>query len=132
MTTLVAIGKPEEKRVLIIEDDLFLVRLYQLGFEKKGITTVVAADGQSALAFLNQNPPHAVVLDLMLPGISGFDVLTSMRKNPAWKNVPVLIVSNLGQEQDIQRAKDLGIKEYTVKANMKLMDVIAKIAGYLA
>ena len=132
MTTLVTAGTPKEKKVLIIEDDLFLVRLYQLEFEKKGIKSIVASDGQSALEFLKQNPPHVIVLDIMLPGMSGFDVLAAMKQNPSWKDVPILIVSNLGQEQDIERAKSLGVSEYTVKANMKLVDVIAKVAGYLA
>ncbi|OGY99380.1 MAG: hypothetical protein A2945_00800 [Candidatus Liptonbacteria bacterium RIFCSPLOWO2_01_FULL_52_25] len=119
------------KTVLIIEDDLFLVRLYQLEFEKRNIASVVALDGQSALAFLKQNPPHAVVLDLMLPGVSGFDVLETMRQNPSWKDTLVFIVSNLGQEQDIRRASGMDVKEYAVKANMKLVEVVERVADYL-
>ncbi len=123
---------PGKKTVLIVEDDQFLLRLYRVQIEKLGIDTWTATDGEKALLFLAKEPPHAIILDLMLPGISGFDVLSSVRENKQWKDVPVFIVSNLGQKQDIERAKAMGVKEYTVKADMKLADIIARVAKYLA
>jgi DNA-binding response OmpR family regulator len=120
-----------KKSVLIIEDDLFLVKAYQVKFQKEGIETKIASDGKEALALLEKEPPAVVLLDLMLPGISGFTVLETIRKNDKWKNVPVLILSNLGQPQDIERGKDLGVKDYIVKANVKISDIVAKVKQWL-
>lgn len=120
-----------KKTVLIIEDDLFLVKAYQVKFQKEGIETKIASDGKEALALLEKEPPAVVLLDLMLPGISGFTVLEAIRKNDKWKNVPVLILSNLGQPQDIERGKDLGVKDYIVKANIKISDIVAKVKQWL-
>ena len=72
-----------------------------------------------------------MLLDLMLPKVNGFEVLSQIRGNEQWKNVPVIILSNLGQQQDIQRGKELGVKEYIVKANIKINDVVEKIKQYL-
>ncbi len=121
-----------KKVVLIIEDDQFLVRLYQLELAKKGLETWVATDGATAVALLAKESPNAVLLDLMLPGgMNGFDVLSAIRANEKWKNVPVIIVSNLGQEEDMKRAETLGVKDYTIKANMHLNDIIERVAKYV-
>ncbi|OGM93727.1 hypothetical protein A2524_01330 [Candidatus Wolfebacteria bacterium RIFOXYD12_FULL_48_21] len=122
----------EQKRtILIIEDDSFLVKAYQLRFEKEDMSVETVTTGTDALARLNQAPPHVVLLDLMLPGASGFDILAALRKLPAWKNVPVIILSNLGQPEDIKRAKDLGANDYVIKANMRINEVADVVKKYL-
>lgn len=121
----------EKKTILIIEDDSFLVKAYQLRFEKENMNVRIATTGTDAMAFLAQDPPHVVLLDLMLPGKSGFDVLVEMKKLPLWKGVPVIVLSNLGQPEDIQRAKALGAIEYIVKANAKINDVADVVKKYL-
>ncbi len=117
----------KKKVVLVVEDDQFLAKLYQLLLEKQGVEVWTAANGDSALSFLEKEPPNAVVLDLMLPGASGFEVLTALRAKPQWKDTPVLIVSNLGQAEDIKRAEQLAVKDYIVKSNIKIIDVVAKV-----
>lgn len=117
----------KKKSILIIEDDIFLVKAYQIKFQKEGIEVKVAFDGQEAMAFLEKEPVDAVLLDLMLPGISGFTVLEAIRKNEKWKNVPVVILSNLGQPQDMERGKALGVVDYIIKANVKINDIVAKV-----
>lgn len=121
----------EKKTILIVEDDAFLVKAYQLRFEKEHMEVQIATTGTDAMLRLEKDPPHAVLLDLMLPGVSGFDILGAIRKIPAWKMVPVIILSNLGQPEDIQRAKDLGANDYIVKANTKINDVAATVKKYL-
>jgi DNA-binding response OmpR family regulator len=118
----------DKKRVLIVEDDLFLVRLYQLHLSKFNIETLVAADGETALAMMRENQPQAVLLDLMLPGMNGFELLSAIRGNEKWKDTPVVIVSNLAQDADVKRAKEMGVKEYIVKARMKLTDVVEVVS----
>jgi len=116
--------------VLIVEDDAFLVRVYEVKLKKAGARVWVAADGDKALAFLSRTPPSAVILDLMLSGTSGFDVLEAIRKNDKWKKVPVFILTNLGQPQDIERGKELGATEYIIKTNTKIEALIDKIKTY--
>lgn len=121
----------QKKVILIIEDDVFLLKTYQVTFRKEGIEVMVATNGNDALSMLEKDPPSAVLLDLMLPGVSGFDVLAAIRKNEKWKKVPVLIMSNLGQSQDIERGMSLGANEYIIKADVKIFDVVERVKKYL-
>jgi len=127
----VSAQKTNKKTVFVIEDDVFLIKAYQIKFEKAGADVWTVADGNEALKFLEKDPPNVVLLDLLLPGISGFDVLTEIRKNEKWKNVPVFVLSNLSQTQDIERAKTLGVEEYFVKANTKINDIVERVKKYL-
>jgi DNA-binding response OmpR family regulator len=117
--------------VLIVEDDAFLVKAYQIKLKKMGVEVWTATDGATALEFLKKDPPDLVLLDLMLPGISGFDILEKIRENSAWSKVPVMILTNLGQPQDMERGKKLGIVDYIIKANTKISDIMLKIEHIL-
>lgn len=120
-----------KKKILIVEDDSFIVKAYQIRFERDNFDVFAVMTGTDALAYLDRAPVDIVLLDLMLPGVSGFDVLAAIRKNTAWKNVPVIILSNLGQAEDIQRGKELGATDYIVKANARINEVAEKIKQYL-
>lgn len=122
--------KKEKRTVLVVEDDFFLVQAYQDKFEKEGVNVLTAMDGRTALSFLEKDPPDAVLLDLMLPGVNGFDVLVAIKQNTKWKSVPVIILTNLGQDQDMKRGLSLGANEYIVKANIKISDLVEKIKFY--
>ncbi len=116
-----------KKIVLIIEDDVFLVRAYETKFKKENIEAWIASDGKEAFSYLEEKaPPAMVLLDLMLPGVSGYDVLKAIRAKETWKKVPVLIVSNLGAPQDIQKGKELGATDYLVKSNVKISAIIER------
>jgi len=117
--------------VLIIEDDAFLIKIYQVRFRAEGIDVWTATDGSEALSFLVKEPPNIVLLDLMLPNVSGWDVLIAVRKNDKWKSVPVIILSNLGQPEDIERGKELGATDYIVKANVRINDVVERAKKFL-
>lgn len=122
----------KKKTVLVVEDDPFLVKAYQIKLAKAGAEVWLATEGKQAFDYLTNNePPAVVMLDLMLPGVSGFDILESIRKNDKWKKVPVLILTNLGQPQDMERGKALGIDDYIIKANVKINDIIEKVKKYL-
>lgn len=121
----------DKKVVLIVEDDAFLAKAYEVRFKSEIIDVWMASDGNEAMAVLKKEPASVVLLDLMLPGPSGFEVLSAMKKSGTWKDVPVIILSNLGDDQDIERGKALGATGYLVKANVKMDEVVKKIKQYL-
>lgn len=123
-------SKNNKNIVFVVEDDIFLVKAYQIKLEKEGVEVWTATDGKEALTFLEKQAPNVVMLDLMLPHLSGFDILTEIRKNEHWKDVPVIILTNLGQPQDAERCKQLGVADYIVKANTKINDVIEKVKKF--
>lgn len=123
-------GTAKKPVVLVVEDDVFLVKAYQVKLEKEGFEVWVAMDGKEANAMLTKQPPSVVLLDMMLPFASGFDILQSIRNVESWKQVPVIVLTNLGQNQDIERAKTLGVAEYLVKANTKISDIAEKAKKY--
>lgn len=121
----------KKKTILIVEDDIFLVKAYQIKLKAEGFDTLLAKDGTEVMDFLKQEPTDLIILDLMLPGVSGFDVLEIIKKNSKWKNIPVLVVSNLGQEEDMEKVKLMGAKEYIIKSSVKISDIVEKIKKYL-
>ena len=114
------------KKFLLVEDYQFLSLLLKNRFEKDGITVTVAGDGETALARMRESKPDVVLLDLILPGVSGFEVLEKMRADIELASIPTLIISNLGQTEDIARGKELGAVEYFVKARTSIDDLVFK------
>lgn len=120
------------KSVLIIEDDFYVTRAYSIKLEKEGINVMSVSDGEAAIDLLKKNDlPDLIILDLMLPKKSGFEVLGDMRANDKWKNVPVIVLSNIGAQEDVKKIKELGIVEYLVKADIGIDEVVEKVKKYL-
>jgi len=122
------------KYVLLIEDDPSLQKAYQMKFETKGIALRMVGDGKEMMQLLKENTierPGAVILDLLLPYVSGFEVLEEMRRTEGWQDIPVAIVSNIREEGGVQKAERLGVKNYFIKTGLNLDDAIEMIAGYL-
>ncbi|MBI4993356.1 response regulator [Candidatus Wolfebacteria bacterium] len=121
------------KKVLIIEDDIYVIRAYTIKFQKENVSVESISDGDKALEYIEKNPPtEVVILDLMIPKKSGFEVLTALKGNKNWKDVPVIILSNLGQDEDIEKGKKLGAVDYIVKASTNIEEVIARVKKYLS
>ena len=100
--------------------------------EKEGINVLSVSDGEAAVEFFKKNNlPDLAILDLMLPKKSGFEVLKEMRANAQWKNVPVIVLSNIGAQEDILKIKELGVAEYLVKADIGIDNVVEKVKKYL-
>ncbi len=119
------------KNILIVEDDEFLRSLTAKRLEKEGFAVKVAVDGENAINVLADYQPDIVLLDLLLPGLDGFEVLKKIKSTDAGKKTPVIIFSNLGQKEDIERAKSIGADDFLIKANFTLDDVVAKISGLI-
>jgi len=120
-----------QKKILIVEDDNFLRSLTAKRLEKEGYVVAVAVDGESALVTAKDEQPDLILLDLLLPGLDGFAVLGKLKADADLKKVPVIVFSNLGQKEDIEKAKLLGADQFLIKANFTLDDVMDKIKAEL-
>ena len=116
-----------KKTIMIIEDDKFLSSLIKARLEKDGLITIQAFDGEEAIKELRQQKPDLIVLDLIMPKVSGFEVLEAISLDPQMNKIPVVILSNLAQDSDIQKAKSLGAVEYFVKVRVSIDDLINKV-----
>jgi DNA-binding response OmpR family regulator len=117
----------EPKKVMIIEDDHFLSSLMKARLEKEGFTVSQAFDGEEAIQALKQDLPSLIILDLIMPKVTGFEVLQMISITPQLDKVPVVILSNLAQDSDIQKAQELGAKEYFVKVKVSIDDLVGRI-----
>jgi len=122
----------EQKHVLLVEDDPFLSSLLKNRLTKENVEVQYARDGQEALDILQTLKPDLILLDLILPKKSGFEVMEGIRQDPQLSAAPIIIISNLGQPEDIQRGQELGAIEYFIKAKTSIDDLIGNIMGFLA
>ncbi|MAG12305.1 response regulator [bacterium] len=120
------------KKILLVEDDKFLseILVKRLGesgeFEIKLSETV-----QGALDFFKQETVDLILLDLIMPGMDGFEFLKKAKDNPKISAIPIIVLSNLSQETEIEKAKDLGAKDYLIKANFTTKEIVEKIKAFI-
>jgi DNA-binding response OmpR family regulator len=114
-------------KVVLVEDDKFLQKILMTKFIKEGFDVRSASDAEEGLQLIMTEAPNIVLLDLILPKMSGFDLLTELKTNPKTKSIPVVILSNLGQDEDIARAKGLGAIDFLVKADISINEVVQKV-----
>jgi CheY-like chemotaxis protein len=119
------------KKILLIEDDKFLRELMNKKLVTLGYEVAVAADGESGLIMIKETKPDVVLLDLILPGINGFEVLEKAKQDPEIANIPVVILSNLGQGEDIEKGLALGAKDFLVKAHFTPQEIVNKLKSIL-
>lgn len=118
---------PDKKTIMVIEDDRFLSSLIKARLEKEGFTVSQAFNGEEAIESLKQDKPDLIILDLIMPKVTGFEVLQTISILPGFEGIPVVILSNLAQESDIEKARQLGAREYFVKVKISIDDLIGKI-----
>ncbi len=118
---------PDVHRILLAEDDRFLRKAAGGMLRKLGHTVITAEDGEEALRMARAEQPELVLLDLIMPKIQGFEVLRALKADPATRNIPVIILSNLGQDADKQTTLKAGAAEYLVKVNLSLAELGAAV-----
>ncbi len=118
--------------VLVVEDDKFYSNIYKVKLAKEGIDARLAADGNEALKFAREKKPDLVLLDLIMPGKDGFETLQEFKADPELKDIRVIILSNLSQDEDVKRVMSAGAFDYIVKANISLQDMVEKVKKYLS
>ncbi len=119
------------EEVLVVEDDQFLRDLIVKKLNEEGLKTIQAIDGEEGLRMARERKPAIVLLDLILPGIDGFEVLKQIKADPAMSDMPVLILSNLGQKDDIDRGLKLGAVDYLIKAHFTPGEIVQKVKEVL-
>lgn len=124
-------GSSSKKKVLIIEDDQFLRELISKKLFKEGYNVSEAFDGEEGIKKVKTEQPDLVLIDLILPGIDGFEVLSQMKADSNLTSIPVIILSNLGQKEDIEKGLKLGAVDYLIKAHFTPGEIIDKIRTVL-
>ncbi len=119
-------------KIMLVEDDVALRDIYTSRFEAEGYKVVVASDGEEALTVAVKEKPDLIILDVMMPKISGFDVLDILRNTPETKNTKIIVMSALSQTADMEKGKSLGANEYLVKSQVTLSEVVEKVQGMIA
>jgi len=115
------------KRVLLVEDDRFLRRACEKSLQQQGFTVSTAPDGEEALRAIRADPPDIILLDLLMPKVSGFEVLKEIRSDEKTRSIPVIILTNSSKETDIREIQSLGVTGYLVKANLSLEELGSQV-----
>ncbi|HDH03913.1 MAG TPA: response regulator [Candidatus Campbellbacteria bacterium] len=113
--------------ILVIEDDKFFRDLVSKKLEKEGYEVWAASGSGEAFKLLEEKKPSLIILDLILPGLDGFEILSMIKKDKKTSAIPVIILSNLGQEEDIAKAKFLGVVDFMIKVNFTPGEIVEKV-----
>jgi len=119
------------KTILVVEDDTILRDLISQKLKKDNYEIVEAIDGEEGLKKAKEEKPDIILLDLILPGIDGFGVLEQIKKDPEIAKIPVVILSNLGQKEEIEKGMSLGATDFLIKAHFTLSEIVVKIKKIL-
>jgi DNA-binding response OmpR family regulator len=117
--------------VLIAEDEDSLKMALKDSLTSEGCTVDTVSNGEEALEKIKKKKPNLVLLDLLMPKKDGFYVLEQMKKNPEWKFIPVIVLSNLGEDSSIKRALEMGADDYFVKSQHPIQEITEKVKDYL-
>lgn len=119
------------KNILFIEDESTLQKTVSAALEQEGIGVISALDGEIGLRLAREKNPDLILLDLILPKMDGFEVLKALKSDPAYSHIPVIVLTNLESNDDIERALSLGARSYLIKANYALPQIVEKIKTFL-
>jgi len=119
------------KKILIVEDDNVISSMYKTKFEDDGFMVVTADNGATALDLARQEKPNLILLDIILPQLDGFSVLGELKKDSTTEKIPVIMLTNLGTDEDKVKGEKMGAADYLVKASLTPAQVSEKIKQYL-
>ena len=117
----------EPRRILVAEDDRFLRKAAEMALKRHGYTVLTAVDGEEALQAARSGLPDLILLDLIMPKLNGFDVLQALKKEEPTAQIPVIVLSNLGQDRDVQQAMDAGATAYFIKTDLSLHALVQRV-----
>ncbi len=124
-------AKENTAKILLIEDDTFLVEMYTTKFELEGFGVISAEDGVKGLEMVKKEEPDIILLDILMPKMDGFAVLDALKKDKATADIPVVLLTNLGQKEDVKKGFEKGAVGYLIKAHFMPSEVVEKIKKIL-
>ena len=124
-------GSGQKKKILLVEDEMALSAVYRSRLELEGFDVRGVHNGEDALSATVEYRPDLILLDAMMPKISGFDVLDILRNTPETANVRIIMLTALSQPKDKERAESLGVDDYLVKSQVVISDVVSRIKYHL-
>lgn len=122
----------EKKNILLVEDDVFMLEILSEKLSKSGFDVNIAKDGEECIKVLESLKPDIILLDILMPKMDGIEVLRKVKVSPELSSIPVLVLSNLGQKEEVDRALGLGAKDYIVKSNFTTKEIVEKIKKVLS
>lgn len=123
--------KDNKPHVLLVEDDVFLSGIYQKKFEMEGYKVTAVDNGEKVLPEAKKKMPDIILLDILLPKMDGFTALSKLKEDEQVKNIPVILLTNLGQKDDVEKGLQMGAVDYLIKAHFKPSEVVDKIKSVL-
>jgi DNA-binding response OmpR family regulator len=117
----------KKRKILLVEDDSMIVEMYKLRFEEEGFEVTVTEKGSEAIELANSLKPDIILLDIILPEVDGFNILQSLKSEEKTKSLPILMLTNLAQESDKEKAISMGANDYLVKSQHTPSDVLQKV-----
>jgi CheY-like chemotaxis protein len=122
----------DKKIIMIAEDDAFIGDIYEMKLKSAGYDVTLAANGREAIEKLEDGlKPDILLLDIVMPYMDGFDVLEVMKNREEWSKIPVVLLTNLSQKEDINRGISLGAKDYLIKSHFTPTEVLSKVEKYI-
>ncbi len=133
MTETTTATKESGKKIMLVEDDPFISDIYHIKLSEAGYAVSVAANGLEAIRKLEEGEtPDLMLLDIVMPYMDGRDVLRTMRESSVWKDVPVILLTNISEKQQVEEAFKYGAKDYLIKSHFTPSEVIEKVQGVFA
>lgn len=120
-----------KQKVLIVDDDAFLSGIYATKLDLEGFEVATAHDGEEGLKAAEKSTPDIILLDVLMPKLDGFETLKRLKADPVLKDVPVIMLTNLGQKEDVEKGLQEGAEDYLIKAHFVPSEAVEKIRGVL-
>lgn len=127
----ITLSPGEMPRVLVAEDDAFLIQVHEKKLAKEGFEVTIARNGQEAIDFAKEKKPDIIILDLIMPIKDGFETLKELKSDPELKEIKVVVMTNLSQDEDRERVMNLGAVDFIVKSNISFKEVVQNIKQHL-
>ena len=118
---------PKKSSILLVEDDEFLAELYATKLNLEGFEVSLAVDGEKGLKLIKESKPDLILLDIILPKMDGFELLKTLKADKSLKDIPVILLTNLSQKDEVKKGLELGAQDYLIKAHFMPSEVVKKI-----
>lgn len=118
----------DKRKILIVEDDIFIRDIYKVRFEQEGFDVMLAENGLAAMERMSQGAePEIILLDIIMPGMDGVEVLKKLKADEKWKEIPIIMLTNISERDKVNEAMELGVKDYLIKSHFTPSEVVQKV-----